>query len=62
MNYKDWKIVNFAINQAMVTIIIIIIIEHFLKHISLTVHQISRRYTLIDMIINRHIKFNMLKT
>ena len=41
---------------------IMIIIEHLLKRISLTVHQSSCRLTLIDMIINRHIKFNMLKT
>ena len=45
-----------------VFIIIIIIIEHLLKRISLTVHQSSCRFTLIDMIINRHIISNMLKT
>ena len=41
----------------------IIIIEHLLKRISLTVHQSScRRFALIDMIINRHVKFDMTKT
>ena len=33
-------------------LIIIIIIEHLLRRISLTVHQSSYRFTLIDMIIN----------
>ena len=42
-------------------IIIIIIIEHLLKRIYLTVHQSSCRFTLIDMIINRHVRFNMLR-
>ena len=41
---------------------IIIIIEHLIKHICLTAHQSSCRFTLIDMKINRHIKPNMLKT
>ena len=40
----------------------IIIVEHLLKRITLTVHQSSCRFTLIDMIINRHIKFDILKT
>ena len=42
--------------------VVIIIIEHLLRRISITVLQSSCRFTLIDMIINRHIKFNMLKT
>ena len=41
-------------------IITIIIIEHLPKHISLTVHQSLCRFTLIDMIINRHVGCNML--
>ena len=41
---------------------IIIIIEHLLKRISLTVHQSSCRFIQIDMIINEHVKFNMLRT
>ena len=41
---------------------IIIIIVHLLKRISLTVNQSSCCFTLIDMIINRHVKFNMIKT
>ena len=40
----------------------IIIIEHLLKCKSLTLHQSTCRITLIDMIINRHIKSDMLKT
>ena len=42
--------------------IIIIIIEHLLKLIPLTVHQSLCHFTIIDMVINRHIKYNMLKT
>ena len=38
-----------------------IIIEHLLKRISVTVHQRLCHFALIDMIINRHIKFNILK-
>ena len=44
------------------TQIIIIIIEHLLKRISLTVLQSLCRFALIDVIINRHIKFSMLRT
>ena len=43
-------------------ITIIIIIEHLLKRMSLTVHQSSCRLTLIDMIINKHVTFSMLRT
>ena len=43
-------------------IIIILIVEHLLRRISLTVHQSLCRFTLIDMIMDRHIKFDMLKT
>ena len=41
---------------------VIIIIEHLLRRISLTVHQSLCRFTLIDMIINRRINVSMLKT
>ena len=44
------------------SLIIILVIEHLLKRIFLTVQQSSCRITLIDMIINRHVKSNMLKT
>ena len=40
---------------------IIITFEHLLERISLTFHQ-SYRFTIIDMKINRQIKFNMIKT
>ena len=54
---------SFCLNTASVDHLgIIIIIEHLRKRISLTVNQSSCRFILIDMIINRHIKFNMLKT
>ena len=53
---------NWWARKAAQIIIIIIIIEHLPKRISLTVHQRSCRLILIEMIINRHVKFNMLKT
>ena len=43
-------------------IIIIMIIEYLFKRISLKVHQSSYRFIIIDMIIIRHIKFNMVET
>ena len=40
----------------------VMIFEHLLRRISLTVNQSSWRSTLIDMLINRHIKFNIINT
>ena len=54
MLVSEWLVTPFGMK--------IVIIEHLLKRIFLTVHQSSCCLTLIDIIINRHIKFNMLKT
>ena len=43
-------------------ILLIIIIEHLPEQNSLIMQQSTCRFALIGMIINRHIKSNMIKT
>ena len=45
-----------AYTDTHIILIIIKIIEHLFKHISVTLRQRSYRFTIVDMIINRNIK------